>query len=63
MVEYAAMEGSKEHGLGELLDERGEGDCRHFRGGSATSISANSGAVAFYTLLSLQRTATGAWEK
>ena len=44
--EYAAMECGKEHGLGELLEERGEGDCRHFRGGSA-AISANSGEALY----------------
>ena len=41
-----AMECGKEHGLGELLEERGEGDRRHFRGGSA-AISANSGEALY----------------
>ena len=41
-----AMECGKVHGLGELLEERGEGDCRHFRGGSA-AISANSGEALY----------------
>ena len=44
--EYTAMECGKVHGLGELLEERGEGDCRHFRGGSA-AISANSGEALY----------------
>ena len=44
--EYTAMECGKVHGRGELLEERGEGDCRHFRGGSA-AISANSGEALY----------------
>ena len=44
--EYTAMECGKEHGLGELVEERGEGGCRHFRGGSA-AISPNSGEALY----------------
>ena len=43
---YTAMECGKEHDLGELSEERGVGDYRHFRGGSA-AISANSGEALY----------------
>ena len=43
---YTAMECGKEHGLGELSEERGEGDYRHFRGVSA-AIYANSGEALY----------------